>query len=57
MLDALGIGFRGFGRHADRTQQIDHQPMTHPHAVGKFMAFFGEEDAAIGPRGRETRTL
>ena len=51
MLDALGVGFGRFGRHAQRAQQIDDQPVAHAHPVGKRVAFLGEEDAAIGAGG------
>ena len=50
MLDAFGIGFRRFGRHAERAQKVDDEPVARPHAGGERVAFFGE-DAAIRPRG------
>ena len=57
VLDAFGVGLGGFGRHAERAQQIDHQPVAHAHAVGERVALFGQEHAAIGPRGRQAGAL
>ena len=53
MLDAFGICFRGFGRHAERQQQIHHQPVPRPHPGGELLAVLGEENAAIGAGGRQ----
>ena len=53
MLDALGIGLGGFGRDAERAQEIDHQPVTHAHAIGEGVAFLGQKNPAIGARGRQ----
>ena len=40
MLDALGIGFRGFGRDAERAKHVNHEPVPHPRPVGQSVAFF-----------------
>jgi hypothetical protein len=50
MLDALGIGFRGFGRDAERAKHVNHEPVPHPRPVGQSVAFFGEEHPAVGTR-------
>ena len=36
---------------------IDHEPVADAHAVGERLAFFGEEHAAIRPRGRQSGAL
>ncbi len=51
VLDAFGVGFGEFDRHAERAQEIDHEAVAHPHAVGQRVALLGQEHAAIGPRG------
>ena len=55
MLDALGVGLGRFGRHAERAQHIDHEPVADAHAIGQRMALLGQKHAAIGPRGRQAR--
>ena len=50
MLDAFGVGLRRFGRHAERAENIDHQPVADAHAVGERLALLGQEHAAIRPR-------
>ena len=57
MLDALGVGLRRLGRHAERAQEIDHEAMAHAHPVGERMALFGQEHAAVRPRRRQAGTL
>ena len=57
MLDAFGIGFRRFGRDAQRAQHVDDKAVTHPHPIGKRMSLLGEEYTTIGPRGGQPRAL
>ena len=57
MLDAFGVGLGRFGRHAERAQQIDDEPVAHADPVGECVAFLGEEDAAIGAGGGEPGPL
>ena len=46
-----------FGRHAERAQNVDHEPMANAHALRHRFPLLGEEYAAIGPRGREPGAL
>src|SRR6516162_2751661 len=57
MLDAFGVGFGGFGRHAEGAQHIDDEAMADADTVGECMAFFGQEHAAIGFCGGEAGAL
>ena len=57
MLDAFGVRFRRFGRHAERTQEVDHQPMADADALRQRLPLLAEEHAAIRPRGREPGAL
>ena len=53
MLDAFGIGFRGFGGHAQGLQDIHDQPVPRPHAGRELLSFFGQKYPAVGAAGRE----
>src|SRR5215471_13561295 len=57
VLDALGVLFGRFRGDADRTQQIDHQPVARLHAGGERFAGLGEEHAAIRARGGQPLAL
>ena len=57
MLDALGVGLGRLGRHAQRAEQIDHEPVADPHPVGRGLALLGQEHAAIRTRGGKTGAL
>ena len=57
MLDALGVRLRRFGRHAERTQNVDHEPMTNAHALRQRFPLLREEHTAIRPRGCEPGAL
>ena len=39
VLDALGVRLRRFGRHAKRTQNVDHEPMANAHALRQRFPF------------------
>ena len=51
VLDAFGVAFGGFARHADGGQQIDHQAVALGASVsGHRLPGWGEEHAAVGLR-------
>jgi hypothetical protein len=39
------------GRHAERAEQVDDEPVADAHAVGQRLSLLGEEDPAIRARG------
>src|SRR5579871_3989421 len=43
MLDPLRVGLRGFRRHTERKQHIDHQPVACAHPRGKLLPIRGQE--------------
>src|SRR5208282_2083441 len=57
VLHAFRIGFRGLGGDTDRKKKPDDEAVTRPHTVGEFASCLCQEDAAVGPGGRQTLPL
>ena len=48
MLDPFGVGLCRLGRHAERAEQVDDEPVADAHAVGQRLSLLGEEDPRYG---------
>ena len=53
MFYALGIRLGRLGRNPERAQDIDHQAVAHPHAVGQRLALLGQKYPPIRACGRQ----